>query len=195
MKKILLICLLTLVAFPSNKLLAQQTGNNEIALSYGLVSSDDIAFIFSDIITSIAGYTNDNIRSSGIINLSYRNVVRDRWLLGATLSYEKSQSDAFIMNSQVGTEKDTYYTLGLEAHYQYVHNPAFQMYSGFGAGYTLAQANVNRTDGNPDTSNKLYHFNFQVNLLGFRIGRAVGFFAELGFGYRGVVNAGLSARF
>jgi hypothetical protein len=195
MKKLLLICLLAFLTIPANKLFAQQTGKNEIALSYGVVSSDDIAFIFSDIITSIVGYSNENIRSSGIINLSYRNVVRDRWLLGATVSYEKTQSDAFVMNSQIGTEKDTYYTVGLEAHYQYVHNPSFQMYSGFGAAYTLAQAEVNRTDGNPNTSNKMYHFNFQVNLLGFRIGKAVGFFTELGFGYRGVVNAGLSARF
>ncbi|MDZ7738042.1 MAG: hypothetical protein U5K32_03030 [Bacteroidales bacterium] len=36
---------------------------------------------------------------------------------------------------------------------------------------------------------------FQVSPLGFRLGKQIGAFAEIGFGYKGILNAGISAYF
>ena len=45
-----------------------------------------------------------------------------------------------------------------------------------------------------ETSSSEVFFAFQVNLVGIRLGAAVGFFLEFGFGYNGVINGGLSFR-
>tara|TARA_R110002050_G_scaffold56512_3_gene127088 strand:- start:40298 stop:40468 length:171 start_codon:yes stop_codon:yes gene_type:complete len=39
------------------------------------------------------------------------------------------------------------------------------------------------------------NFNFQLSALGFRIGKTVAAFAELGFGYKGIIIVGASFQF
>ncbi|MBN2614133.1 MAG: hypothetical protein JXR71_00435 [Bacteroidales bacterium] len=195
MKKILFFALLLIFVFPVQTVLAQGSRNSEFSASYGVVSTDDLANIFGEIITSIAGYESKNATYTGIINAGYRNLINDRWLIGLTVSYEKSTADAYVQGSKIGTQKNTYYTVAAEANYQYVSGGFFQMYSGFGIGFTQASASLMRTDNNPDTNDKHNHINFQFTLAGFRVGKTIGLFGELGFGYKGIVNGGVSVRF
>jgi hypothetical protein len=56
------------------------------------------------------------------------------------------------------------------------------MYSGVGLAYfTSDEYNTN--------------LSFQVNALGFRVGKKLAAYAELGFGYRGMINVGASLQF
>ncbi|MFT7073036.1 MAG: hypothetical protein ACJAX3_002028, partial [Patiriisocius sp.] len=73
-------------------------------------------------------------------------------------------------------------TFALETDYRYVSKPSFQMYSGVGLAYfTSDEYNTN--------------LSFQVNALGFRVGKKLAAYAELGFGYRGMINVGASLQF
>lgn len=195
MKNIFCFALLLMLVFPVQTMVAQGNRNSEISASYGVISTDDIANIFGEIITSIAGYKTKNPTYTGIINVGYRNLINKRWLIGLTVSYEKSKAEAYVLDSKIGTEKNTYYTLAAEANYQYICGSMFQMYSGFGIGFTQASATLLRTDNNPDTNDKNNHINFQFTLAGIRVGKTIGAFGELGFGYKGIVNGGVSFRF
>lgn len=195
MKKLLPLILLLTLAISSQSLQAQSPGHSEISLSYGVLSTDDIGNIFGEIISSIAGFETKNEQYNGIINAGYRYLILNRFLVGGTISYEKSKADAYVLGSKVGTQHNTYMTLAAEANYQYVSTRVFQMYSGFGIGFTQARANLQRTDNNPDTNSRHNHINFQFTLAGFRVGNTLGAFGELGFGYKGVVNGGVSLRF
>jgi hypothetical protein len=76
-----------------------------------------------------------------------------------------------------------------------VKQEVIQLYTMLGLGVTLntEKGSYNSTgDTDTETSSNLA---FQVTPIGMRIGRKLGGFAELGFGYKGIMNFGLSYRF
>ena len=74
------------------------------------------------------------------------------------------------------------------------------MYSGLGAGYAFGKTTFKLGDAlefkntNNDNS-KINYFTFHVTALGFRVGKKLAAFAELGVGYKGIINGGLSYQF
>lgn len=67
------------------------------------------------------------------------------------------------------------------------------MYSGFGLGYTFSNEKLSPNQSDVQSmSSKNSSFNFQVIGAGVRIGRKIAGFAELGFGYEGIINLGIS---
>ncbi|MFT6797792.1 MAG: hypothetical protein ACJART_002946, partial [Maribacter sp.] len=73
-------------------------------------------------------------------------------------------------------------TIAIETDYRYISKPSFQMYSGIGLAYF--------TTGEYDTN-----FSFQGTALGFRVGKKLAAYAELGFGYKGIAQIGASYQF
>ena len=73
-------------------------------------------------------------------------------------------------------------TFALETDYRYVSKPSFQIYSGLGVAYF--------TSDQYDTN-----LSFQINALGFRVGKKLPAYAELGFGYKGRVELGAPINF
>ena len=71
--------------------------------------------------------------------------------------------------------------------------PGFQLYSGAGFGVRLRHGTYIEGE-ETDTLNKALP-TFHINALGLRFGRNIAFFVEIGAGYKGVLNAGLSAQF
>lgn len=65
------------------------------------------------------------------------------------------------------------------------------MYSGAGLGYSVINESYKGTTESGSTSGLL---NFQLNLAGIRVGKTVALKMEFGFGYKGVINGGLSIR-
>ncbi len=45
------------------------------------------------------------------------------------------------------------------------------------------------------TPTKDSFFNFQLNAVGIRVGKTLASFIEFGFGYKGLINLGVSAQF
>ncbi len=72
------------------------------------------------------------------------------------------------------------------------------MYSGVGLGLALVKSDFAL---GPDLMLKgkngesTQYFTGQLTAVGFRVGKTLAGFAELGFGYKGIVNAGLSYQF
>jgi hypothetical protein len=70
----------------------------------------------------------------------------------------------------------------------YIATKSFQMYGLLGLGFAIASY--------PDVDIKnIPILSFHFTPLGLRFGKNIGGFCEIGYGYRGIVNAGLSVRF
>jgi hypothetical protein len=112
-------------------------------------------------------------------------------MVGLDGYFESNQSDVYFDDLKDGTTRNSYFTIGLGTDYHYISTKWFQMYSGLAVAYTFGNASYNGS--NDDFENSKYSYiNFHVNALGFRLGKALAIFAELGFGYKGLLHTGLS---
>ncbi len=101
-------------------------------------------------------------------------------------NYYAPRTDRFI-----GTVTNRYYTSMIGVNFYYVKKKKFEMYYGGYLGTTYVDAsndipNLSCSDG--------FRLAYHVNVVGARFGGRTGVAVELGFGYRGIVNVGLSYR-
>jgi len=87
-----------------------------------------------------------------------------------------------------------FYTMALDFNWNYVNKPAYQLYGNIGLGASIVQFSDNKTT-NPDEHLKQFPFlNMHLSPLGIRFGETIGCFAEIGWGYKGFLNAGISIK-
>jgi outer membrane protein W len=193
--KVLILVIILLTGLSTG--FTQEQGTSKIKLGYGLESSNSLL----DITTSLTGSTlslgtvrYDDLTGTGTLYVGYEYAVIDRLMIGATIAYETNKEDMFVGDSNIGTVSHNHISFGLDANYYYISSEMFQMYSGIGVAYTI-QSDKYDGDQSGIEDGKSSYFNFQLNAVGFRYGSAFGVFAELGFGYKGIINAGISYQF
>ena len=168
--------------------LAQEnTSPNELESAYGIFPAVEIKKIAGDFYrTGTSPEAVEKITGTGNAVISYNRAVKERFYWGASLFYDK----ATISYSNMAGLRD-WYVLGLllNAKYNYVFDARFHMYSGLSAGYA---GSWTKKAGVKDHHDAIA---FQVRALGLRFGTMVGVFAELGFGYEGILKAGMSVHF
>ena len=152
---------------------AQTKGTSQITIGYGAYSHYEFA----------ESFFND-VESSGVLNVGFKYAVQDRFMLGGSLSYESmtGTDDFIIFEGEPGSADFTNITIAIESDYRYISKESFQMYSGLGLAYFTADQYTT-------------NFSFQISALGFRVGKTVAAYAELGFGYKGIINFGASFQF
>ncbi|WP_062060404.1 hypothetical protein [Aquimarina longa] len=200
MKKIQIIALgFFFLGIFTSSLNAQDKGTSQISIGYGTATTNQLVSLLSDIIITagtLGNATFDNNKSIGAINLNYKYAIIDKLMIGGSLVYEKIEDDALIQNKKIGERDNTFYTVGLEADYRYISKDVFQMYSGLGVAYTNSHQKF--TSSSPTYKNDTYtinYFNYQLTAIGIRVGKSIAGFAELGFGYKGILNFGVSYQF
>jgi len=170
---------------------------NQISVGYGVITIDEELDLIEDVIgsfISIGTFKTDNTQMSGAAVFTYNHALSDIVHLGGAFAYETITEDVLVADSLAGDLKRQFYTLAAESRFTYIHGSFFQMYSGVGAGITFNTDTFEDKSGNSKSENQT-HFNFQLNLLGLRVGNSFAGYAELGYGYKGIVNFGLSIRF
>jgi hypothetical protein len=192
--KVILSSLLALTLFCAP--LAAQNRRHDISLSYGVVTLDQLSDIFEDILTiviTLGTFSKENMDFSGAPFLSYHFAPRGRFGFGIAAGTYRTTGGLTTLGSPAGTFKETNTIAALEMDYRWVYKPSFQLYSGLGAGLRFRKGQYDVGDELETTNNTFP--TFHVNALGLRFGKQVGLFFELGFGYKGVLNGGLSAQF
>lgn len=186
---ILLACIL------ATNLSAQEKKHN-LSVGTGIGTTSEIIDALSDIITTglSAGTYSSNKSYTGAYHLGYKYGVSERISAGATLLYEHGTANALVNKEQIGRFKNNYFTLAAEGEFRYIDKPAFKLYGILGAGATLFNQEYKPDEGEADKDSKL-HFNFQVSPIGIKLGNNIGIFAEAGFGYKGIVSAGVFTNF
>ncbi|MDF3027300.1 MAG: uncharacterized protein K0S23_1607 [Fluviicola sp.] len=174
---------------------SQEKGTHEIYAGVGLLTTNDALSLGSNMMAD--GYTSSSHLSYGnnryipAFGLGYKLAVADRWTVGVAGYFESDQSDVYYDNMRDGTLRHSYFTIGLGTDYHYISRKWFQMYSGLEVACTIGGVNYDGVNEEIQES-KYRYFNFQLEALGFRFGKSFAFFTEIGFGYKGVIHAGLS---
>lgn len=190
----------------------------EVSVGYGLYSSD---YLFDGNTPGFIGpatITRINENYSGTINASVHYFFGRRIFIGAVILYENGSGvwqENYYTGSRygayrrVGTYKRQAFTCAPEIRFIYKRRARHMFYctAGMGASY---QNEVDRYDdeyylsrfinGKSKLGNSLeqdhnrWHFNMYISPIGFSTGTKVKWFAELGIGYKGIFNTGISLK-
>jgi hypothetical protein len=190
------VLVLTLAAFVFSTAGFGQTRRHDLSISYGVLSSDQLADILTDVLTiiiTLGAFSKNNIQYTGVPFLTYHHSSNSRFGFGAAIGGYNSWGDLRFLDETVGDYKERNYIGAVELDYHWLMKPGFQLYSGAGFGIRYRRGTYTAVDDTETVSKVLP--TFHVNVLGMRVGKKVGFFAELGAGYKGVLSAGLNAQF
>ncbi|MBN2199323.1 MAG: hypothetical protein JW747_05675 [Candidatus Aminicenantes bacterium] len=174
-----------------------QTPRHEISLSYGIITLDQIVDILENAtiaVLTLGSYNKEINQFGGAPFLTYRYSPRGRFSAGIAAGTYSTRGDLLLMGEVEGTFKESNFVGAGEIAYRWINGRSLQLYSGLGAGLTFKNGTYS-VAGSPDETKSRIRATFHVNVIGFRLGRNFGFFGELGAGYKGIVNIGLSGRF
>lgn len=193
-QKYLLVSIFALFALGNVNGHAESAKSGELGFGYGVGTSNEIGDLISDVLISSFGTTAENHKYSGAAYLNYSYRANSNLLVGAEVAFERIRKDIFRSNTNEGKQNDNAYTVAATAKYIYKENAKFRMYSGAAVGYTNIRREFNpRAESNLNKASESdSNFGFQITGIGFRFGSKLALDAELGFGYKGILNVGLS---
>lgn len=182
----ILIIAISVIVLP-NKVLGQTMGDDhEISLGVGILTIDQV----------LGAENTDNLRFLGAFSFSYKYYVSQRFAAGLTIISDRVAGDLVDRDDiLIGSMKRHYLTIAPELKLVYVNERLFRLYGTAGIGYTFGTEHSEDLQGVEDEPFHINHLNFHITPVGFRFGRTVGVFAEIGIGYKGVVAAGISGYF
>ena len=199
MKKVFI---LLIAAFVSLGAMAQ---NNEIRVGYGVASHNRLlntehGIFGTDWKQQFSDIKSVNIgAATGAITFGYRYKI-SRVRIGLGGAYEKINGTytlATDSNGDVTTDgRNRYWTLAADMQFSYLKLPKgiVELYWGASAGISFESQSLDLKNIVDDA--KRSRFAYQVVPVGVSVGIPwIGAYAELGFGYRGVVNLGAYIRF
>lgn len=204
MKK--LFSLLCIICISAATVLAQNTyQKNEFRIGFSdaipLTIGDALLHGFTSALTSgIAGYSKDtkNDKSSGMWGLGYKYHVNNRFSAGLELSYLTSSKDINFKKADDEYNvhrKSAFFLVLPTAQYHYLNREKLQLYGNIGVGLLNYTIKEEKNKGGETFDENYTSFAFQVNPIGLRVGQRFAGFAELGFGFKGIINIGASMRF
>jgi opacity protein-like surface antigen len=162
---------------------------NNFYISYGLGS---IYYFIDD-----EGMSADN--TSGTFLVGYSRSLSKVIAVGFQVSYTNIGRSEQVTSGynypnytyHTNTENNNLWQGLASVRFQYLNRPSLCMYSGIGMGVTMDNYTIDNWDGSTDKGQKLLPAG-QLTLLGFRVGRAFGFFGEFGIGTNSIISAGFS---
>ncbi len=175
-----------------------QTRRHDVAVQFGVVSSDQVIDVLEDpaaVFLPPGAYAKVGQMFSAVPFLTYRRWVSDRLAFGATAGYFGSSGGLLPDGGEavVGEFRERNYVAAAEIEIRWLSRRNLILYSGAGFGIKVRRGTY-AYGGGTEASTKVLP-TFHLNALGLRAGRAVGFFAEAGYGYKSVLAAGLDVRF
>ncbi len=196
MKRLLSICLLLVALCSVGELRAQ---SSEFRLGYGFFSSNSLVGNYSDVLKDIVDgkdLLSANEHTIGSVYLSYRFKVLPKIQIGATLGYEQVEKEYGLDAGNMKVGKNNYYTAALDFQFRYLTIPSevLTLYWSASAGLTTHNQKIPEVESY-GKERELF-FAYQVSPIGLTVGLPnFGAFAEVGFGYKGILQLGLYARF
>jgi hypothetical protein len=179
---------------------SQEKNTQELTLGYGSVTTNEIQNFLSEfslILVTVGTLTSDNQKYSGASYISYSYAIEDNFMIGLEAAYERITKNNFVGKTKIAEQTDNALSIGASARYSYISNPKFRMYSGLAAGYITVQAKSEPVKGSGYKAEKgnTGQFGYHLTGFGFRYGKKAAVVAELGFGYKGILNVGFNYRF
>ena len=185
--KNLIILLLSLFLSTPTFLSAQELPNNQVNVGYGIFTSYEAIGVGKS--TTLFNSSRDFhiTENTGAIRLEYFRVLKKRFMVGASFTYQKFKVvPLFGLNLEQEEHTAIIYTPALETAFTFLSKKNFDLYSGLGLGHSFTYDKENRLGGS---------FNSHLDAIGIRIGRKIGGFVAVGYGYKGLIHCGVNFRF
>ncbi len=209
-------------SFSQNDPMANNSSENQfkhsISLSYAYRTPDYLMDGYKPGRPTTFDYTNKG--NPGALCISYQYNFEKRTYIGLTTTIEQQHGDwldneipygnVFNLQTSIkGAFIRTCVTLGANITYDYISRGIFREYLVFGLGVTKEfetdqynpdfyelgyQNGVNYYGPMRSTKNRT-HITGYFSPFGISVGRKLNYFLELGFGYRGVINTGITYGF
>ena len=113
---------------------AQEQGTKELTLGYGVASTNAIVDVLSNdfILPAFTGglHETKNQTYSGASYINFSYAIKNDFLIGAEVVYERISKDIYSGNTNEGRQFDNSFTIGANPKYSYISNPKFRMCSG-----------------------------------------------------------------
>jgi hypothetical protein len=200
MKKLLFCSIAVAFLLSVVRVKAQETGDlkNDVRLSYGMTTSNEMALATGEILSIIfiapfdSTYRCD-VTGYGSFNVQYQYSVSKLIKVGATFAFNPGNFSIRFDKGSTQYSTNSFISLMPRVDFVYVNRGIFQLYSGLALGATYYHFKNNYSN-KPDDSSSGLSFNFHVNGMGVRVGKSIGGFLEFGFGCLGIFNFGVSAK-
>ena len=175
--------------------------HSEIFVGYGAPTNSDIIVpllkMFGTVAT-LGGYSEQNVKMRGALSVGYKYRFDKVASLGLTYAFGTSSGDVYWSNEFWGRSRGVHHTIAVECDFRYITRRVVNLYSTVGLAATIARINFTSNDPN-DQQLAPFRFtlpDFHVSLIGVKVGGyRFGGFAELGMGYKGIINFGAYVRF
>lgn len=172
---------------------------NAISVDAGFYSVENVVSLFATSLTAAFTSISGEVSHIGVIpniGVNYDRLINHTVSMGASFHYSRTWFDWQQKSDPTvkGRGAWNFYMLSYECRFTYFRKGVTTIYGKAGVGASLVQCTTNESGG-PDRQEFAVLPNFQITPLGLRFGRRVAGFVELGFGYRGLVNAGVECRF
>lgn len=193
-KKTILVCAILFISIKS------YSQEHQISAGMGVGSTSQILDGLRSIGSAFSAiFLNSNAlvntKTVGEFRLSYAYVPKERWTFGGTFSYNHSEFDVIApRDGKIGEQAIDYYTIAAESSFYYLQKERLRLYGLMGAGATFGTASQHNYETATHSRANQTFFNFQITPIGVSYGKQWGGFAELGFGYRGVLSCGVYYR-
>lgn len=191
MKKILVMLVVALMT--TMNVIAQDDTKHEIGVYYGFASASDV---LSTITSSISAAAGDQSSFFGPIGVEYYYHVSPVVAVGGLASYATCKAEDKKTKKDDLTE--SFITIMPSVKFNWLRNNGFGMYSALSAGVMFLSVSFDDSvkaadpDAQKETKAK---FMFHATALGVEFGGNLRGFAELGFGEKGLLCAGLRYKF
>ena len=178
---------------------------SEIYLQYGTPSLMELTTIlspnFHDEVTNVE---TRNHKFSGIAAIGYNFFVHPRVSIGLDFGYGYGSSDMYISDvDEFGPAGEPEfmckavvmnYSCHLSGAFTYWQQGPMECSGALYLGVNYMDESIRNAVSDELEPNDHLNFSFHITAVKFRYGDMIGGFAELGFGYRGLLNVGLSIK-
>ena len=108
---------------------AQEQGTKELTLGYGVASTNAIVDVLANdfILPAFTGgnYKTKNQTYSGASYINFSYAIKNDFLIGAEVVYERISKDIYSGTTNDGRQIDNSFTIGANAKYSYISNSKF----------------------------------------------------------------------
>ncbi|RIJ41789.1 outer membrane beta-barrel protein [Pontibacter oryzae] len=182
--------ILAAVALLSCNQASEQHKPHEVGVSYGFATSRVLETSFIKLF--VPG--DDALSALGPIGLKYSYHLNERVNIGMNANFAQltlRESGGKNGNSSIKS-RGKYYTLMPEVNVYLGKKERLEAYSGLALGINHTTYSYNYAERSTEQETNMA---YQVTAIGIRTTKQTGLFAELGYGYEGLLQFGLSRRF
>lgn len=181
-------------------------GDVEFSLGYGAFSAPKIRNEANDLFRGVATLGSQyetNKSTYGPLSLTGSYAVTNKFKLGLTFTLERDKSELWskLLNDdnhkkQGDINVDSYGVMA-SGTFSYLNREYVQLYSGLAMGVGLRRESFDKepTSSMMLESSSSTRFAYQITGIGVRLGGKLAGFAEVGYGYKGIVSTGIAYRF